>query len=197
VPVDRFLKETSERGGGGTLSASVWSMWPFSDALKQILVVNDGEQPVTVKQSNLGPSAGRGLFAKRAIPAGAWFALYYGRLEPNFPEHNPYVDDYHVDPGLPDLIEYPGETKLLTYRINGNPDVLRSIGVDPDTYSPAVYANDAKFYANSAVKGENNAKIGTKIDDARHWVYSFLISSRNIDAGEEIYVDYGAGFRNP
>ncbi|HEY9362466.1 MAG TPA: SET domain-containing protein [Chitinophagaceae bacterium] len=114
-----------------------------------------------IKKSTL-PQAGKGLFTKEFIPKGTRIVEYIGRI-------SSWRDADHRD-----------GTNAYIYYVN------RNHVIDAFTYKKAFarYANDA----NGLIKKEgvrNNAcyeKNGSGV---------FITATRNIEAGEEIFVGYG------
>ena len=119
------------------------------------------EKIVEVKRSRL-PGAGNGLFAKRFIPKGMLIVEYKGRITT-----------------WKDVEHHEGSNGYIYY-------VKRNHVIDASRTRSALarYANDARGLGR--VKGlYNNAEyveVGHKV---------FIKSTKDIEAGEEIFVAYG------
>lgn len=137
-----------------------------------------GRQHVRVAPSNI-PNAGRGLFVTEDHAKGERIALYYGRIEP---KPDTADNGYLLDIGN------EGGAEMV---LNGHPDVLRELRIaSPETETPASFANDAR----NAEK--NNAHLATYTRRSDGRVSAYIEATREIKAGEEVYVDYGNTYWN-
>jgi uncharacterized protein len=114
-----------------------------------------------IKKSTL-PQAGKGLFTKEFIPKGTVIVEYIGRI-------SSWKDADHRD-----------GTNAYIYYVN------RNYVIDAFTYKKAFarYANDASgLIKKDGVR--NNARY------EKNGSGVFITATRNIEAGEEIFVAYG------
>lgn len=119
------------------------------------------EKYLTVKKSGL-PKAGKGLFTKRDIPKGKRIVEYKGRIQP-----------------WREVKDQDGINGYLMY-INRNV-VINAL---PAVKTLGRYANDACGLAR--VEGiRNNSEY---VSEGKR---CFIEATRNIKAGEEIFVNYG------
>lgn len=122
------------------------------------------ENQLVVKKSKL-PGAGKGLFTKKFIPRGTKIVEYKGRITT-----------------WKDVNHHKGENGYIFY-------VKRNHVIDAAPYKKALarFANDARGI--NKVKGMiNNAEYkesGLRV---------FIVSTKDIPAGSEIFVDYGKDY---
>ena len=122
------------------------------------------EKELYIRKSTL-PDAGLGLFTKKFIPKGTRIAEYKGKIS-----------------GWKDLEEKEWRNGYLFY-VSRN----HVINARPYKNSLARYANDARGL--QRIKGRpNNSHYATA-----GWRV-FIETKKNIDAGSEIFVDYGRDY---
>ena len=149
-----------------------------------------GLSNISVEEGNQRQSIGRGLFASQPILKGHAMAEYRGYVY-----HTPeQIAEFHRKYGEEDEFVAP-----YAVRVALNGDIIDP-SLDPSDekhYSVAAFANDClgstsrymKDIAHTATPcRSNNAMFDEKMGRV------FLVATRNIDAGEEIYVNYGPSY---
>jgi uncharacterized protein len=122
------------------------------------------EDQLVVKKSKL-PGAGKGLFTKKSIPKGTRIVEYKGRIT-SWKEVN----------------HQKGENGYIFY-------VKRDHVIDAAPYKKAIarFANDARGI--NKIRGiTNNAEY------KEYGLRVFIVATKDIPAGSEIFVDYGKDY---
>jgi hypothetical protein len=122
------------------------------------------EKQLFIKKSTI-PNSGKGLFTKKFIPKGARIVEYKGRIS-----------------AWKDVKDEDGKNGYIFY-VNRN----HVIDGKPFLKAHARYANDARGI--TKIKGLVN-----NCDYVIEGVKAFIEAKRDIPAGSEIFVDYGAEY---
>lgn len=117
------------------------------------------------------PGAGQGLFATRNFKAGDWIAVYFGE-ELSFTEVQKLSTSVGTD-----------------YVLGGFPS-LKSVDAK-DSTAVARYINHNVTEDTDSRPAQPNCKFAHKSGKTMH---AIAVAVRKIEAGEEIYVDYGSGY---
>lgn len=122
------------------------------------------EKQLIIKKSTI-PNSGKGLFTKKFIPKGTHIVEYKGRIST-----------------WADVKDEDGKNAYIFY-------VNRNHVIDGKPYKKAFarYANDARGFVK--VKGLNN-NCDYVVDGKK----AYIESKKDIPAGSEIFVDYGADY---
>lgn len=131
---------------------------------------------MTIKESTI-PGAGSGAFAKQFIPANTDLGRYYGRTSSSTPKDGSYawrIDGKYIDANF-GCDEMGLSVKQRTTRVPWCVD------------NPLKYVNAPK---NENEKHLVNTIMETKEDEHGN-VLPHYYTTRDIDVGEELFVDYG------